>query len=288
MFQSLEIMIIQTLENCSLEDIVEVFNTAFSDYIISISLTQEQLANKILSDGIRLPYSVGVFEECKLVGFILHALKEVEGRKIAYNAGTGIIPSKRRNGLSIDMYNFIFPILIKQQVKEIHLEVITTNERALNLYKKIGFEISREVVCVKGSIQVKQVINEYKIAIVENYDWHLFQTFWDITPTWQNAISAIENTKSTQLLIGAFDEANLIGYLVYNKLSKRIHQIAIHPNYRQKGIGHQLVSFIKWHHSPEINILNIDLNSKESNKFCASISLTKFISQYEMKLNLGA
>ncbi|MBP6625561.1 MAG: GNAT family N-acetyltransferase, partial [Chitinophagaceae bacterium] len=101
------------------------------------------------------------------------------------------------------------------------------------------------------------------------------------------AISTIENTKSTQLFLGAFGDKNLVGYLVYNKLSKRVHQIAIHPNYRQKGIGHQLVSFIKRHHSPEINILNIDLNSKESIKFCNSIGLTKFISQYEMKLKLG-
>ena len=58
----------QTLENISLAEITGVFNLAFSDYIVPLKLTEDQLADKIISDNIKLEYSVGAFENKKLVG----------------------------------------------------------------------------------------------------------------------------------------------------------------------------------------------------------------------------
>ncbi len=72
----------QTLENISLADITEVFNLAFSDYIVPLKLTEDQLADKIISDNIKLEYSVGAFENKKLVGFILHGYGLVNGKKV--------------------------------------------------------------------------------------------------------------------------------------------------------------------------------------------------------------
>ena len=87
----------QTLENISTDKILEVFNLAFSDYIIPFCLTKEQLEDKIKSESIRLEFSVGAFENNQLIGFILHGFDVVDNMKVIYNGGTGVIPAKRGN-----------------------------------------------------------------------------------------------------------------------------------------------------------------------------------------------
>ena len=42
----------KSLENTSIADLVHVFNEAFSDYIIPMHLTKEQLLNKIIAESI--------------------------------------------------------------------------------------------------------------------------------------------------------------------------------------------------------------------------------------------
>jgi len=86
---------IQTLENISTETLLDVFNLSFSDYIVPFCLTKEQLEDKIKSDGIDLSLSVGAFENDALIAFIFHGYDVIDYVKYAYNAGTGVIPSKR-------------------------------------------------------------------------------------------------------------------------------------------------------------------------------------------------
>ena len=63
-------MQIKTISDISHEDILSVFNTAFSDYLVPLQLTPEQLATKMKADGTELSLSCGVFEHEQLVAFI--------------------------------------------------------------------------------------------------------------------------------------------------------------------------------------------------------------------------
>ena len=109
-------MEISSLKNLSILELTTLFNLAFADYFVKINLTPEILQEKIYSENVKLNKSVGIFSGNKPVGFILHAVRTINEQKIAYNAGTGVVPEFRGEKSTIKMYKHILPILKKSGV----------------------------------------------------------------------------------------------------------------------------------------------------------------------------
>lgn len=278
--------ILKTLENISTEKLLEVFNLSFSDYVVPFCLTKEQLEDKIKSDSIKLEFSVGAFEDNQLVAFILHGYDTIDNLKIAYNAGTGVVPTKRGNKLTAKLYEYILPILHENDIDKLLLEVITTNAPAIKTYKNIGFKIIRELNCYKGSLNILNTNNDFEIRELEAYDWQQLQSFWDLKPSWQNSITAVEKLKNTNISIGIYDRGELLGYTIFNPKIKRIHQLSVDENYRRKGVGRQLVAHIATNYGKDVSATNIDNTSEEALKFFKDIGMDIYIKQYEMELPL--
>lgn len=277
----------QTLEKTTTEELLKAFNLSFADYIVPLQLTQEQLEEKIQNDRIKLEFSVGAFEDNQLIAFILHGSDTIENLKVIYNAGTGVIPSKRGNKLTAKLYNFVLPILHQNNIDKVILEVISTNSIAINTYKKIGFNIIKEYECLKGSIEISKPNNDFTISDLKAYNWKLLQSFWDIQPSWQNAITAVEKSKKLNISIGVFDAEKLIGYAILNPKSKRLQQLSVDISYRRKGIATSLLEYISTNFGNEIVIINIDNTSKETVTYFTNRGFKNFVQQYEMELVLN-
>ncbi|WP_242499304.1 GNAT family N-acetyltransferase [Flavobacterium sp. 140616W15] len=153
-----------TLENIEIDSIVEVLNLSFSDYIVPFKLNSEQLEAKIIAENIKLDLSIGVLSSGKLVGFMLHAINELDGQLIAYNGATGVIPGYRGQGLVAKMYDYLLPKLKDLDVKEMILEVIVGNNAAIRAYEKMNYKVHRTLNCYGGSIGIsnKKVLLQLK------------------------------------------------------------------------------------------------------------------------------
>lgn len=278
--------ILKTLENIPTEKLLEVFNLSFSDYVIPFCLTKEQLEDKIKSDSIKLEFSLGAFEDDQLIAFVLHGYDTIDNLKIAYNAVTGVVPTKRGNKLTAKLYEYILPILHENDIDKVLLEVITTNEPAIKTYKNIGFKIIRELNCYKGSLNITDTSNDFEIRELQAYDWQKLQSFWDLKPSWQNSITAVEKLKKSNISIGVYDGEKLLGYTIFNPKIKRIHQLSVDKNYRRKGVGRQLLAHIATNYGKDISAINIDNTSAETLKFFNAIEMDIYIKQYEMELPL--
>ena len=101
-------MDIKTLAGTDLIELLAVFNEAFSDYFVQLKLNEAQFKAKLKADNIDFDLSVGVFEDQKLIAFILHGSDVVGQEKVIYNGGTGVVPSKRGLGLTVQMYEYIY------------------------------------------------------------------------------------------------------------------------------------------------------------------------------------
>jgi len=279
-------MRLQTLENIPYEKLLEVFNLSFSDYIVPLCLTQEQLEDKIKTDSIKLEFSVGAFEDNQLIAFILHGYDMIDNLKIVYNAGTGVIPAKRGNRLTKKLYEYVFPILQENDIDKVLLEVITINEPAIKTYTNIGFKTTRELNCFKGSIDIPNTNNDFQIREMREYDWQKLYSFWDLKPSWQNNSTAVERLQQSNISIGIYENEKLLGYTIFNPKLKRLHQLSVDKNYRKRGIGRRLLKHISTNYGKDISITNIDNSSKETLKFLTGVGMNIYIKQHEMELTL--
>jgi ribosomal protein S18 acetylase RimI-like enzyme len=273
-----------TLKGIETKDILHVFNESFSDYFIPFQLTEEQLDSKMLADKVNLNLSVGVFENGNLIAFILHGFDKINSEKIIYNAGTGVIPKKRGSGFTKQMYHFILPVLKEKGINKLFLEVIAENIQAVKSYEKSGYKIERELLCYKGEISISNINNNLEINKLQDYNWNLMQSFWDISPTWQNSNNVVNELRNTNISLGAYIKNQLVGYIIYNPNNKRLQQIAINKNFRQRKIASTLMWKLIEEYGNTFSIINVDKSSKSVNTFLTKIGFEKNLEQLEMKL----
>lgn len=274
----------RTLEDQSVAQLTEIFNYAFSDYVIKFHLTEEVLAQKIAAENISLKHSIGTFDGNKLVGFIFHGLDTVSGNKKAYNAGTGVIHGYRGQKIPQQMYQTILPLLKSEGYLHHQLEVIRGNEKAIKSYQNTGFSISRTFDCYKGVITT-QSLSQIEVRNLPQPDWTLLETFTDVLPSWQNSAAAIQRTSNLHIIAGAYADSQLIGFGVMDPATGRIKQFGVKKDYRRKGAGTALFHFL---HSKSdtgsVNFINYDQEDQQAPIFFKKIGLEKTIEQYEMKM----
>lgn len=273
----------KNLENISVDILLETFNESFSDYLVKLQLTKEQLERKLISDSIDLSLSAGVYESEKLIGFILHGIALVNGEKAAYNAGTGVIPSKRGRQLTKLMYQFILPSLEAAGVKNCYLEVLEQNIPAIKSYESVGYTLERTLICFRGIPQIQDDSKQYPVLVLKEMDWDKWASFWDWQPSWQNATTALKNIGSGNNSIGIQLDGELVAYASYNPQNNRISQFAVAKDYRNQGLGTALFQYIFNESQAEISLINVDATATETISFLKSIGLVAFVNQQEMK-----
>ena len=279
-------MKVHTLETFSIEDITNVFNQAFADYIIPFQLTQMNLLDKIKSENIFLNYSIGISVNDQLVAFILTGIDSKDNAMLSYNAGTGVIPEFRGNHFPQKMYDYLLPLLSKNNIHHHQLEVITQNTKAIQIYESIGYHINKQVSCFKGTVSTPNSTSPFIYSKIDVFDESDVQPFWNHQPTYQNTLSSINRNSELHESIGAFFKGSCVGYITFVKTTGRIKQFGVHPDFRQKGIGQHLFYEVQKNNpNTEISLINIDNNDTETIAFLQKINLNRTVEQFEMILN---
>jgi len=266
----------------------DTFIEAFSDYVFPFALTETQFKNHINLNAVDLCRTVGYFEAGRLLGFSLNGFGPWNGRSTVYDAGTGVIPSARRKGISEAMFDFMLPIFASQGVEQCLLEVITTNMPAVTLYDKLGFRPARELMLLQcdGSINSSAPSDSAEVEIREitDPDWTLLSQFWDGTPSWQNSIAAISRSRDLKRILGAYVDSRCVGYIVFSSNFGRAAQIAVCQEYRNQGIGTALLKRMQEETTEgySLQVINIDKSLTDAVTFFVNRGFYERLTQYEM------
>lgn len=281
---------IKPLTNTSTESIHQAFQKAFADYQEPFDMTVQQLQYMIERRGFKPELSFGAFDDDELVGFTLNGIGLWDNQLTAYDTGTGIIKAYRKQGIATRIFDESLPVLRQHKVNQYLLEVIKTNTRAYELYKKAGFEVLREFDYFvspidKVKFEVKNLGEEFLFLELESPQWELFSTFHDFAPSWQNSSDSIERKRSSFKILGIFNQENLVGYGIIEPHTGDIPQFAIAKNFRRKGLGTALFkTFCDTSKSGILKIINTDFKDKGSKIFLESLGFKAGFGQYEMLL----
>lgn len=279
-------MEIKTLKSTELKDLLQAFNSSFTNYFVPLKYNLEQLQSKIARENIDLDLSIGVFKDDLLVAFMLHGVDTVNGEKAIYNAGTGVIPEERSNGLSQKMYEFIIPILKDQQFSYSILEVISENQAARKSYENSGYKPIRDLWCYYGKPSVSKSNLDIQIREMKEFNWDLMKSFWDISPSWQNSQYSLSRVEEKLVSLAAYLGEKQVAYILFNPEKNRVLQLAVSKDYRNLGVASSLIKEIVTNYSSTISINNIDEKGSCLHGFLNFLGLESEIKQIEMKLNL--
>ena len=124
------------------EDIIfQAFQIGFSDYIIQIEMTKDFFMDRFFGpEGNCLEYSVIALDEDKPVGLNLGGIKIFEGIKTLRCGALCVHPDYRGTEVSKRLFRLHKEIAIANGCKQLFLEVIAGNDRAINFYEKKGYE----------------------------------------------------------------------------------------------------------------------------------------------------
>src|SRR3954465_15305693 len=120
------------LDESYFQRLYEAFIDAFSDYVVPFALTETQFRNHIRLNGADLDRTVGYVRHDRLIGFSLNGFGDWHGRSTVYDAGTGVLPAHRRQGVSKAMFDLMLPRFKQDGIEQFLLEVVTTNTGAVD------------------------------------------------------------------------------------------------------------------------------------------------------------
>jgi len=260
----------------------ECFLEAFSDYQINLQMTEEQFEQRVIRDGVELELSAGAFHAERMIGFYMNGRGMWHGQDTAYDAGTGVVPAYRRSGVAIQLFDFIAPRLKERGIKQYLLEVITSNERAVALYRKLGFEETRTLAALRANEAVKTAgdVEGVSIRQMDEPDWDVFCAYWDGEPSWQNSMDAVERIRNQCQIVGAFVDEKCVGYGIVFKPSGILMQLAVAQEFRRRGIGRRILASLSGDRVLKTN--NVEEKLKGTLEFYKACGFEIVLRQFEM------
>lgn len=149
---------LKRLKDCTIEEGVKAWNVGFEGYYFDATTTPDKFINRLAAEGLSTELSIVAFKDDEPVGIVKSGVREFNGKKIAWNGGTGVALAVRKQGIGRLMMKETLQVYREEGVDIATLEAISSNERAIALYKQLGYEIVDDLVHLelKGSLSMNE------------------------------------------------------------------------------------------------------------------------------------
>ncbi len=297
-------MEIKSLSGTSFEELAGAFGEAFAEY--EVQITPDELRAMLRRRGFDAGLSFAAFDGgsggCsgagsasggRIAGFTLNGIGTFSGVRTAYDTGTGTLPEYRGQGLATRIFEESLPALRSAGVKQYLLEVLQHNTVAAGVYRRLGFEVSREFGyyrAVAGDVRVGNSLCQVQCVGVADVQ-RLAAEFWDFEPSWQNSFEAVERAADDFVIFGAYDGSSgdasggdLVGYGIFEPATGDITQIAVAKTHRRRGIGTALLGeMMQRNRAPGVKCINTEIGRDEAlAAFLTARGITLAGKQFEM------
>ena len=264
-------MVIRPLTHADFDAVFAAFVDAFSDYVVPLTLTREQLKEMLTRRGWTPEASAGAFDEDRLVAFTLNGVEGARG----YDTGTGVVRSHRRHGLGREVMRASYPLLRDRGCTEYVLEVIDANERAAALYVSEGFVITRGLQCWRIEAVERRPLRPPEMDTAAEAT--ASPLWWDTQPAWQNTTASIARATDEHVTL-----ANEDGYVIVFPNTGDVPQLAVRREARRRGVGTQLLQAAAARAGKPLRIMNVDERDRGIAAFLEHHGAEPFVRQLEM------
>ncbi|WP_203248055.1 GNAT family N-acetyltransferase [Sporosarcina beigongshangi] len=139
------------MSSVSFEEAHILFNRGFEGYLVPMNLPFDTFISRFGNDGLSPALSVVAYDGADPIGFVLQGIREVDGQKISWNGGTGIIPAYRGRKLGYSLMEEAEKLLKECNVSVATLEALSENKAAISLYEKCGYKVQDNLLFLRAN-----------------------------------------------------------------------------------------------------------------------------------------
>ncbi len=259
---------IRTLTSSDFDAVHAAFGEAFSDYVVKMTPTREQLYEMFTRRGWFPEVSVAAMDDGAMVAFTVNC---IDGT-LAYDSGTGVVPAHRRGGLGRALMDRSFELLRARGCTSYVLEVLEANEKAVELYRACGFVETRRLQCWTFDRPASAPVGS---------TGQVDDAWWTSQPSWQNSSQSITRATESPVTLG-----NENGYAIVFPSNGDLPQLAVRPEARRRGLGTRLLESAATLAGKPLRILNVDDRDEGIARFLERAGATRTVRQIEMMKSL--
>lgn len=272
----------------NIDFVYEAFRDGFSDYLIKMEVSKEDFIKRFFGpEGNNLEHSHIALDENKPVGVILGGIKNYESIQTMRCGTLAVHPDFRGTGISHNLFELHKEEAIKNGCQQLFLEVIVGNDRAIQFYKKLGYEkvydlsyynlkeLSNLTSQTLQNVEIKRTkFSEFQNGIQKWLNFHI---------NWQNDIDYIEKTENTYY--GAYINNDLKG-CICTSANGKISCLFVDKEYRGVGIATSLLQTV----SKELQLSSFSIGFPNNGLLEGFVKKCGFekssLAQYEMYYTL--
>lgn len=272
-----------------IDAVYRAFIDGFSDYIIKFDMSKDNFQKHFFGpEGNSHEHSVIAFDDYKPVGLILGGIKVYEGLKTLRCGALCVLPGYRGTEVSHKLFGLHREIALENNCSQMILEVIAGNERAVNFYRKKGYEKVYDLFYYSHSnpsgintdLPSGYTVQRIGIDALQSFSHEIR----GMHINWQNDFD-YTSYFDEQRYYGVFKDANMVGGLSIHP-SGRINFLWVDPRFRNKGIGGGLIN----HAAKELNPKKMAISFPSNASLKGFVKRLGFIkdpiAQYEMYLQI--
>ncbi|MDE6446164.1 MAG: GNAT family N-acetyltransferase [Alistipes sp.] len=281
-------MEIRSLADTDFDTLYEAFAQAFADY--EIHPGREELRKMLRRRGFAPELSFAAFDGDRIAAFTFNGTGIRNGLPTAYDTGTGTLPAYRGQGLASPIFTCSIPLLKAAGIRQYLLEVLQHNPAAIAVYRKMGFETTREfnyfgqekrLVRIPG----KQPAIPHAFRPIDLDAVRRLAGLLDFRPSWQNDDESVARAGGDLVRFGLFrtDTGEPLGYCICEPASGDIARLAVDSRFRRQGIGSALLRHaLGTIAADSVKVINTETGSEPITQFLRSANLLLKGKQFEM------
>lgn len=158
---------IKPLSECTITEVLQAWNEGFKGYYSNVTMTVDAFLARMANEGLSAEHSVVAFAGDDPAGIVINGFRTIGGERVAWNGGTAVAAAYRRQGVGRRLLEASFELYRKEQVTLATLEAIEDNEKAIALYRDMGYSVAGRLLVMqqKGSAAAQAADGAARYAV---------------------------------------------------------------------------------------------------------------------------
>ncbi|WP_442604320.1 GNAT family N-acetyltransferase [Paenibacillus sp. KN14-4R] len=214
----------------SVEACVQLWIEGFEDYLLPMALTVDSFIARTANNELSMEHSIVILVDDIPAGFVMNGFRELGGRKIGWNGGTGILKRYRAQGIGRALMQRNLELYREHKVELATLEALSPNEKAIKLYKYVGYEVIEEVTLLQNNEVITSTAIEssgdHNYTVTKGMGREVAKVDFHLTlPTWSNQWQSVKDGES----IIVRDGEEVVGYALFKHVYDKDGNLAAIP-----------------------------------------------------------